>query len=70
MDDSFTVKLRHGAQEYPCVLSILSDGHGHVVLSQGDTGIAAGQIAAFYHEDECIGSGIITEGDTLLTTHN
>ncbi len=60
-DDSLTVKLRHGAQEYPCTLLVLSGNRGHVILKHGDTGIAAGQIAALYRGDECLGSGIISE---------
>ncbi len=62
-DDSFTVKLRHGVKEAHCRLEILDGGRGRVVLEEGDTGIAAGQIAAFYRGDECIGSGIIAEVD-------
>ncbi|MEI6070792.1 MAG: tRNA 2-thiouridine(34) synthase MnmA [Verrucomicrobiae bacterium] len=58
-DDSLTVKLRHGVHEYPCALVIPPDGRGTVKLSRGDPGIAAGQIAAFYRGDECLGSGII-----------
>ena len=65
-DDTLTVKLRHGAQEYPCTLLTQSNGHGHVILKHGDTGIAAGQIAVFYRGDECLGSGIIAEGDNQL----
>jgi tRNA-specific 2-thiouridylase len=68
VDDRLTVKLRHGVQEYPCTLSIqsaptgsLRECCGHVTIENGDTGIAAGQIAAFYRGDECLGSGIISE---------
>ncbi len=68
VDDRLTVKLRHGVQEYPCTLSIqsapmgsLRERCGHVTIANGDTGIAAGQIAAFYRGDECLGSGIISE---------
>lgn len=66
-DYPLTVKLRHGVKECGCRLEILTDGHGRVTLIEGDTGIAPGQIAAFYHEDECIGSGIIAEGDDQKT---
>lgn len=57
--DTLTVKLRHGEREVRCDLEILSDGRGRVTLTEGDTGIAPGQIAAFYRGDECLGSGVI-----------
>ena len=59
-DVVLTVKLRHGVKECGCRLEILTDDHRRVTLIEGDTGIAAGQIAAFYRGDECVGSGIIS----------
>jgi len=58
-DDTLAVKLRHGVKESGCTLDILSDGRGRVKISEGDTGVAPGQIAAFYRGDECLGSGVI-----------
>ncbi|NTW46117.1 MAG: tRNA 2-thiouridine(34) synthase MnmA [Candidatus Moranbacteria bacterium] len=60
-DDALTVKLRHGVKEAECDLDIQDMGRGRVTLAEGDTGVAPGQIAAFYRVDECLGSGIISE---------
>ncbi|NTW13525.1 MAG: tRNA 2-thiouridine(34) synthase MnmA [Candidatus Moranbacteria bacterium] len=60
-DDTLTVKLRHGVKEAECNLVIQDRGRGRVMLAEGDTGVAPGQIAAFYRGDECLGSGIISE---------
>lgn len=57
--DTLTVKLRHGEREAGCDLEILSGDRGRVTLAEGDTGVAPGQIAAFYRGDECLGSGVI-----------
>lgn len=57
--DTLTVKLRHGERESACRLEILPSARGRVTLPEGDTGVAPGQIAAFYRGDECLGSGVI-----------
>ena len=52
------VKLRHGKQKHKCIIS--KDGDQlHVKLSERDQGIAAGQFAVFYKENECLGCGVI-----------
>ncbi len=50
------VKLRHGEHFYNCTL----DGN-QVKIDGTDPGIAAGQFAAFYDGEVCLGSGVITE---------
>ncbi|XP_074310553.1 uncharacterized protein LOC141646577 [Silene latifolia] len=59
-------KVRHGPSLYTCSLMIESceNSHGDVAvvhLSEDDQGLAAGQFAAFYQGNTCIGSGIILE---------
>lgn len=55
------VKLRHGKNLYGCSIEPLPDGAWRVTLDQDDQGIAPGQFAVFYDEQECLGAGIITE---------
>ncbi|KAH9622403.1 hypothetical protein KSS87_007586 [Heliosperma pusillum] len=59
-------KVRHGPNLYSCSLMIESCENSHgdiavVYLSEDDQGLAAGQFAAFYQGNTCIGSGIILE---------
>lgn len=54
-----SVKIRHGAKEYPCNIAFGENGNLAVRLDGTDRGIASGQVAAFYDGDRCIGSGII-----------
>lgn len=57
------VKVRHGKQLYPCTTSFKDDTSADVIIDGSDQGIAAGQFAAFYDGDVCLGSGIITQSD-------
>ncbi|KAL9247917.1 hypothetical protein vseg_021294 [Gypsophila vaccaria] len=59
-------KVRHGPNLYSCCLTIESGENNNgdiavVHLSEDDQGLAAGQFAAFYQQNTCIGSGIILE---------
>lgn len=58
-------KVRHGPRFYECSLSFQNDGAlegtALVCLSDDDQGIAAGQYAAFYKGEVCLGSGVISE---------
>lgn len=58
--------MRHGPGFYNCTItkeSIEDDNKDSLVvhLSEDDQGLAAGQFAAFYDGDVCIGSGIILD---------
>lgn len=59
-------KVRHGPGFYDCTIMAVPGIDGDednlvVHLSEDDQGLAAGQFAAFYHGDVCIGSGVIMD---------
>lgn len=58
---SVSVKMRHGAHRAPAQLNFIDEGTCVVKLTERDQGIAAGQFAAFYDGDRCLGSGVISE---------
>ncbi|MCL5436347.1 MAG: tRNA 2-thiouridine(34) synthase MnmA [Candidatus Dependentiae bacterium] len=54
------VKLRHGPQRYDALLTACGADRYRVDLLNGnDHGIATGQYAAVYRDDECLGAGVI-----------
>ena len=72
--DRLRVKLRHGEHAYGCTFrkaepagvtdaftptTELPEDLFEVRIAGRDQGIAAGQFAVFYDEDECLGCGII-----------
>jgi tRNA (5-methylaminomethyl-2-thiouridylate)-methyltransferase len=56
--EQLRVKLRHGPHYHEAQLFTDQAGY-RVKLATDDQGIAAGQFAAFYRGDQCIGSGVI-----------
>lgn len=59
---NLTVKLRHGPENYDCVLKI-QDKIGQAKLSGQDQGIAPGQFAVFYDDLICLGCAMIKQTD-------
>ena len=56
------VKVRHGENRYGCTVKLDETGAtGVVVIDRDDQGLAAGQFAVFYHENVCLGCGVISE---------
>lgn len=69
------VKLRHGPRIHDCKIEPLQNAAGqvdriHIKLDQNDQGIAAGQYAVFYKNNECLGSGMILEDQVQLELHS
>lgn len=56
---SLQVKVRHGSSAHPCIVEVLEDGKLEVRLLERVHGIAPGQFAVFYEQNECLGGGVI-----------
>lgn len=63
------VKMRHGPHQHACTITHTDDGRMLVQLASRDQGIAAGQFAVFYDENECLGAGIIEQAFDQLPQH-
>lgn len=59
------VRIRHGERIADCTVEgALATGPLTVHLSEGDSGIATGQMAVLYDGDECLGGGLIDSAST------
>ncbi|KAK8943768.1 hypothetical protein KSP40_PGU017182 [Platanthera guangdongensis] len=58
---AFTCSVRHGPVFYNCSITLEPTEVAVVHLSEDDQGLAAGQFAAFYQENTCLGSGLILD---------
>ncbi|KAK8924060.1 hypothetical protein KSP39_PZI019778 [Platanthera zijinensis] len=59
--DHLQCKVRHGPVFYNCSITLEPTEVAVVRLSEDDQGLAAGQFAAFYQENTCLGSGLILD---------
>lgn len=59
------VKLRHGPHSTPCTTQTLAGGGLQVELASPDPGVAPGQHAVFYQEEECLGGAVINQEEVL-----
>ncbi len=59
-DAKLLVKIRHGANFFDCNIHFFDEDLAEVKINTPDQGIAPGQFAVFYKDDECLGGGIIT----------
>lgn len=57
--DDVIVKIRYRKQANRCTVTLQPDNTLHVQLHEPLTSVAAGQAAAFYHDDVVLGGGII-----------
>ncbi|MBD3360549.1 tRNA 2-thiouridine(34) synthase MnmA [Candidatus Peregrinibacteria bacterium] len=55
------VKLRHGEHIYKAKIDFLNNNKATINIDSDDQGIAPGQFAAFYDEERCLGSAVISE---------
>ena len=59
------IKIRHGAGMHTARVDFLQQGRARVALQGRDSGLAAGQFAAFYRGNECLGAGSISDATFL-----
>lgn len=57
------VKIRYKAQEIPACLSLLPDGNVRVQFKRPVRDVTPGQRAVFYDGDNCLGGGMILDGE-------
>ena len=58
-DEKLRVKIRHGKFYYDCRIDFEDENLLKVKLHKKDKGIASGQFAVFYHDNFCLGGGVI-----------
>lgn len=55
------VKLRHGPSMHACTISEISHDAFHLKLESQDQGMACGQFAVLYDQEQCLGTGVISQ---------
>ena len=58
-----SAKTRHRQADQPCTVRVESDEHIHVTFRQPQRAVTPGQYVVLYQADECLGGGVIEEGD-------
>ncbi|MEM6988801.1 MAG: tRNA 2-thiouridine(34) synthase MnmA [Pseudomonadota bacterium] len=56
-----TAKIRYRQVDVPCTLVLDEDNTGQLVFDQAVRAATPGQSAVFYHDDECLGGGVIAD---------
>jgi tRNA-specific 2-thiouridylase len=59
-DSQLRLKIRHGANFFTGNIHFVEEDLAEVKIGTPDQGIAPGQFAVFYKDDECLGGGVIT----------
>jgi tRNA-specific 2-thiouridylase len=57
--EQLSVKIRHGAKKYNCLVDFSNKESAAVKIHHADSGIAPGQFAVFYDDVKCLGGGVI-----------
>lgn len=60
-EEKIQVKIRHGKKIFNAEVNFLDDIKAEVKLDEPDQGIAPGQFAVFYKDNECLGGSTILE---------
>jgi len=58
--DRLGLRIRHGERIQGCRIEAHSEGALTVTMDEPEPGVAAGQYAVFYDDEECLGGGIIS----------
>lgn len=66
LGNDIRVKLRHGEYSHEASIILHENRQAHIKLKSRDQGIAPGQFAVVYQEQECLGGGVILESSLDL----
>lgn len=56
-----SAKVRYRQEDQPCTISSIENGNAIVLFEQPQRAVTPGQSIVFYHQDECLGGGIIDQ---------